>query len=62
MTDREIAVATFKAVAALHYAFTGKPLTLTIETDCGAVSVTEPPAEASVPLCEGPGHSAKLYA
>jgi hypothetical protein len=33
MTDREVAVATFKAVAALYYAVTGQPLRLTVETE-----------------------------
>jgi hypothetical protein len=42
MTDREIAVATFKAVAALHYAMTGKPLSITVETETGSVTITDP--------------------
>jgi hypothetical protein len=42
MTDREIAVATFKAVAALHYALTGKPLSLSVETESGTIRITEP--------------------
>ena len=42
MTDREIAVATFKAVAALHYALVGKPLSISVETDAGSFTIVEP--------------------
>lgn len=41
MTDREIAVATFRAVAALHYAVTGKPLSLSVETEAGTIKIIE---------------------
>ena len=41
MTDREIAVATFRAVAALPHAVTGKPLSLTVQTESGAVRIIE---------------------
>jgi len=41
MTDREIAVATFRAVAALHVALTGKPLSLSVETESGTVRIIE---------------------
>ncbi|MEH2565135.1 hypothetical protein V1289_004762 [Bradyrhizobium sp. AZCC 2289] len=42
MTDREIAVTTFKAVAALHYAVTGTPLSLSVETESGTIRIIEP--------------------
>jgi hypothetical protein len=43
MTDREVAVATFKAVAAVYYAVTGKPLTVDVETEGGTITVTDSP-------------------
>jgi hypothetical protein len=43
MTDREVAVATFKAVAALYYAVTGRPLLLTVETEEGRVTINGGP-------------------
>jgi hypothetical protein len=46
MTDREIAAATFKAVAALHYAVTGKPLTVHVETEAGTITITDSPIPA----------------
>ena len=59
MTDREVAVATFKAVAAVHYAVTGKPLTVAVPTDAGTITITDSPArgwecqvEASSPPCD----------
>jgi hypothetical protein len=41
MTDREIAVATFSAVAALHYAVTGKRLSLIAQTESDTVRIIE---------------------
>jgi hypothetical protein len=43
MTDRETAMATFKAVAALYHAFTGQPLSLTVETENGTVGIIDTP-------------------
>jgi hypothetical protein len=42
MTDREIAMANFKAIAALYHAMTGKPLSLDVETESGTVRIVEP--------------------
>lgn len=41
MTEREIAVATFRAVAALYVELTGKPLSLCVETEGGIIRITE---------------------
>jgi hypothetical protein len=54
MTDREIAVATFRAVAALHYAVTGRPLSLSVETESGTIGIIEgegPPPTADPAEC-----------
>lgn len=51
MTDREVAMATFKAVAAVHYAVTGKPLTVAVETEGGTITITDSPALAA--QCQG---------
>jgi hypothetical protein len=34
-------VATFKAVAAFHHALTGKPLSLSVETESGTIMIEE---------------------
>jgi hypothetical protein len=55
MTDREIAVATFRAVAALHVALTGKPLCLTVETESGTIRIIE--GEELLPIADPVGWS-----
>lgn len=50
MTDREIAVATFKAVAELYRALTGKSFSLLVETQAGTFRIVE--GEAPIPSAD----------
>lgn len=44
-------VATFRAVAALHYAVTGQSLSMTVETENGVVGIIDTPTPVrSVPV------------
>lgn len=47
MNDREVMMAVFKAVAATYEAVTGQPLSVSIETENGLVTISENPAHGS---------------
>jgi len=41
MTDREVMLAVFKAVAETYKAVTGSPLKMTVETQAGSIAVSD---------------------